>query len=55
MPDEITGLAFYDGSSLAQLSARYFLSSRWTVGRRDSERGSAPQPFTTTSRLVRYF
>ena len=63
---ELAGFAFvnlYDGSSLAQLSASYFLSERWTLGfyvaanlgSQRSERGSAPQRTSATLRLVRYF
>lgn len=53
----------YDGSSLAQLSASYFLSKDWTIGAyvaanlggRRSEHGSLPQATSATLRLVRYF
>ncbi len=63
---ELTAFAFvdlYDGSSLAQLTASYYLSSAWTIGGflagnlggAHSERGSAPQAASAILQLVRYF
>ncbi len=53
----------YDGSSLVQASATYFISDRWTVagylsgniGEPKSERGCAPQAASAILQLVRYF
>ncbi|MBI1778131.1 MAG: hypothetical protein HYR63_22560 [Proteobacteria bacterium] len=72
MPDafwrglELTALAFVDltdGSSLAQLSASYYLTNAWTIGAYvsanlgspRSERGSLPQAASAILQLVRYF
>jgi hypothetical protein len=63
---EPTAFAFvdlYDGSSLAQLTASYYLSNAWTIGGflaanlggARSERGSAPQAASAILQLVRYF
>ncbi len=63
---ELTAFAFidlYDGSSLAQASASYYLSDNWTIGAylsanlggKRSERGSAPQEGSAILQLVRYF
>lgn len=63
---ELTGFSFvdlYDGSTLSQVSASYFLSDRWTVaalasaslGSPRSERGSMPQAESVILQLVRYF
>ncbi|HYM03085.1 MAG TPA: hypothetical protein VET85_09080 [Stellaceae bacterium] len=53
----------YDGSTLAQLSATYFLSDAWTIGSYISgnlggartERGSFPQAGSIIAQVVRYF
>ena len=63
---ELTGFAYanlYDGSSLAQLSGSYYLSSRWTIGGyvsanlggKRSERGSLAQAGSAILQLIRYF
>ena len=63
---ELTGLIatdLQDGSSLAQLSANYDLSSAWTVGAlaaatlgtKRSDYGSLPQAASLLLKLVRYF
>jgi hypothetical protein len=63
---ELTAFSFvdlYDGSTLSQLSASYYLSDRWTVGAfastnlgsPRSERGSLPQAESVILQLVRYF
>jgi len=63
---ELTGFVdvdLYDGSSLAQLTADYYLSNAWTVGAiasadlggARSERGSLPQAASVLLKLVRYF
>ena len=63
---ELTGFLdvdLYDGSSLAQLTADYYLSNAWTVGAiasadlggARSERGSLPQAASVLLKLVRYF
>jgi opacity protein-like surface antigen len=63
---ELTAFAFvdlYDGSSLAQLTASYYLSNAWTIGGflagnfggARSEHGSAPQAASAIFQLVRYF
>ncbi|MDR3439421.1 hypothetical protein [Telmatospirillum sp.] len=63
---EFSAFAFvnlYDGSSLAQLSAAYDLSERWSMGAylsanlgdRRSEHGSLPQSGSLTLQLIRYF
>ncbi len=63
---ELTALAFvdlYDGSSLVQLQASYYLSNAWTIGAYvsgdlggvRSERGSLPQAASAVVLLVRYF
>jgi hypothetical protein len=62
---ELTAFAFVDlldGSTLAQLSASYYLSDAWTVGAYGSlnlggartERGSLPQPASAILQVVRY-
>jgi len=53
----------YDGSSLAQVEADYYLSNSWTVGglvvadigRKHSDFGSLPQAASVLLKLVRYF
>ncbi len=58
-----TAVNLYDGSSLAQLSASYYLSDHWTIGAYlsanlgspRSERGSFAQAGSATLQLVRYF
>ena len=53
----------YDGSSLVQLAADYFASSKWTVGVQasvniggaGSEFGSLPQRGSLLFKLARYF
>ena len=53
----------YDGSSLVQLTADYYVSNTWTVGAlaaadlggARSERGSLPQAASVLLKLVRYF
>jgi hypothetical protein len=63
---ELTGFVnmdVYDGSSLAQLTADYFASSKWTVGVQagvnlggaGSEFGSLPQRGSMLFKLARYF
>jgi len=63
---ELGAFAFvnlYDGSSLTQISASYYLSDAWTVrgyatanvGSKRSERGSALQAGGAIFQLVRYF
>jgi hypothetical protein len=63
---EITGFVntdLYDGSSLAQIAADYYLSRSWTIGvlaagdlgRRRSDFGSLPTAETVFLKLVRYF
>jgi len=63
---ELTGFVnmdLYDGSSLAQLTADYFASSKWTVGVQasvnvggaGSEFGSLPQRGSMLFKLARYF
>jgi len=63
---ELTGFVnmdLYDGSSLAQLAADYFASSRWTVGVQASVSvggarsgyGSLPQRGSVLFKLARYF
>jgi hypothetical protein len=63
---ELSGFAavnLYDGSSLAQLSASYYLSDQWTIGAYlsanlgslRSERGSFAQAGSATLQLIRYF
>jgi hypothetical protein len=63
---ELTGFAFinlYDASLLAQLSAKYDFSDRWSaalfvngnVGNSTSERGSLPQSHGITAQISRYF
>jgi len=63
---ELTGFVnmdLYDGSSLAQLTADYFASSKWTVGFQasvnvggaGSEFGSLPQRGSMLVKLARYF
>ena len=67
VPDlELTGFIntdLYDGSSLVQLTADYYLSSAWTVGglvdanvgRAHSDFGSLPQSVSVLAKLARYF
>jgi hypothetical protein len=63
---ELTAFTFvnlYDGSSLSQLSASYYLSSAWTIGAYAtatlggvrSERGSQPQARSIIAQVIRYF
>jgi hypothetical protein len=63
---ELSGIAFvdlYDGSTLTQLSAQYYLSRDWTaggylsanIGGKRSERGSFPEAASGTLQLRRYF
>lgn len=63
---ELTAIAFinlYDGSSLAQLAAHYFLSRDWTLGAylganlgaKRTERGSFAQAGSAILQLQRYF
>ncbi|HUJ77357.1 MAG TPA: hypothetical protein VL359_21000 [bacterium] len=63
---ELVGLAIvnaYDGSSLVQFTASYYLSSRWTIGALavaeagspHSERGSLPQESSLVLKAIRYF
>jgi hypothetical protein len=63
---EITGFTntdLFDGSSLAQLTADYYLSNQWTIGavgaadlgRKRSEFGSLPQAESILLKLARYF
>lgn len=63
---ELTGFTFvnlYDGSSLSQFSASYYLSSAWTIGAYASatlggphtERGSLPQAHSFILQAIRYF
>jgi hypothetical protein len=63
---ELTGFVdidLYDGSSLVQLTADYYLSNAWTIGAQAaanlgdvrSERGSLPQSASLLLKLVRYF
>lgn len=67
VPDlELTGFIntdLYDGSSLVQVTADYYLSSAWTVGglidadvgRERSDFGSLPQSVSVLAKLARYF
>lgn len=67
IPDlELTGLVtadLFDGSSLAQVTADYYLSNEWTIGgvaaanlgRRHSDFGSLPQTGSLLLKLARYF
>jgi hypothetical protein len=67
VPDlELTGFVnadLYDGSSLVQVTADYYLSSAWTVGglvvanvgREHSDFGSLPQAASPLLKLARYF
>lgn len=67
VPDlELTAFAntdLYDGSSLIQATAAYYLSSTWTVGAqvsadaggRRTDFGSLPQAFSTLLQITRYF
>lgn len=63
---ELTGFIntdLYDGSSLVQLEADYYLSNAWTIGalatadlgRAHSDFGSLPQAASVLFRLARYF
>jgi hypothetical protein len=63
---ELSAFSFvdlYDGSTLSQISASYYLSDRWTMsgfvsanlGSPRSERGSSPQAESMILQLVRYF
>ncbi len=63
---ELAAFAFvnlYDGSSLSQLSANYYLSDAWSlgayasanVGGARSERGSYPQVAGLIIQVLRYF
>ncbi len=63
---ELTAFAYvnlYDGSSLTQLAASYYLSNAWTIGgylsanlgNKRSERGSFAQTGSAIVQLVRYF
>ncbi len=63
---ELTGFIntdLYDGSSLAQVTADYYLSDAWTVGglviadfgRKRSDFGSLPQAASVLIKLARYF
>jgi hypothetical protein len=63
---ELTGFIntdLYDGSSLAQVSADYYLSRAWTIGAqinadlgpKRSDFGSLPQPAGILFKLARYF
>jgi len=63
---ELSAFAFvsaYDGSTLTQVSASYFLSNTWTIGAyvsanvggRHSERGTFPQAGSAILQFVRYF
>lgn len=63
---ELTALTFvdlYDGSTLDQVSAQYYLSDAWTIGGylsanlggKRSESGSFPQAASATLQLDRYF
>jgi hypothetical protein len=63
---ELTGFIntdLYDGSSLVQVSADYYLSRTWTIGAqinadlgsRRSDFGSLPQPVGILFKLARYF
>jgi hypothetical protein len=63
---EITGFIntdLYDGSSLVQLGADYYLSNAWTVraladadlGRKHSDFGSLPQAASILFKVARYF
>lgn len=63
---DLTGFintSLQDGSSLAQISADYYLSSQWTVGAlglvslgsRDSQYGSLPRAASVLVKAVRYF
>jgi len=53
----------YDGSSLSQVSASYYLSNHWTIGAYlsanlgapRSERGSVAQAGSAVLQLIRYF
>jgi hypothetical protein len=63
---DLTAFSFvdlYDGSTLSQIAANYYLSKTWTLGAYlsanlgspRSERGSFPQQASATLQLVRYF
>jgi hypothetical protein len=63
---ELTGFInadLYDGSSLAEANAAYYLSDRWTVGAqlsadlggRRTDFGSLPQSLTAMAQITRYF
>jgi hypothetical protein len=63
---DLTAFTFvnlYDGSTLSQISANYYLSAAWTLGAYvsanlgspRSERGSFPQEASAILQLVRYF
>jgi hypothetical protein len=63
---ELTGFTFvnlYDGSSLSQFSASYYLSSAWTIGAYatatlggpHTERGSLPQAHSFIVQAIHYF
>lgn len=63
---ELSAIAFvnaYDGSTLTQIAATYYLSDTWTVGAlagasigaARSERGSLPEQASAIAQLVRYF
>jgi hypothetical protein len=63
---ELTGFIntdLYDGSSLVQLTADYYLSNAWTVGGlviadlggQHTEFGSLPQSMSVLAKLARYF
>ncbi|HVA12625.1 MAG TPA: hypothetical protein VNF99_05210 [Stellaceae bacterium] len=63
---ELTAITFvdlYDGSTLSQLTAQYYLSDAWTIGGylsanlggERSERGSFPQAASATLQIDRYF
>jgi hypothetical protein len=58
-----TFVNLYDGSTLSQLSASYYLSSEWTIGAyatatlggARSERGSQPVARSIIAQVIRYF
>lgn len=63
---ELTGFIntdLYDGSSLVQLGADYYLSNAWTIGalananlgRTHSDFGSLPQAASILFKVARYF
>jgi hypothetical protein len=63
---EITGFTnmdLFDGSTLVQLTADYYLSNQWTVGAiaeanlgsRRTEFGSLPQAATLLFKVARFF